>query len=111
MLTVKTSFIAEWIFQAERGQRIVLVGPMAPENPPAQNPCWCSDPAKKGERTLGHNVKAGYYSQYRVDMLIPERTVLEEGLDTPQRVTEQFVRTLLGSFLFRAMTVSEGECA
>ena len=34
-------------------------------------------------------------------MLEPERTVLEEALDTPQRVTEQFVRTLLGSFLFR----------
>jgi ATP-binding cassette subfamily F protein 3 len=34
-------------------------------------------------------------------MLDPTRTVLEEGLDTPQRVTEQFVRTLLGSFLFR----------
>ena len=34
-------------------------------------------------------------------MLNPERTVLEEALDTPQRVTEQFVRTLLGCFLFR----------
>ena len=34
-------------------------------------------------------------------MLQPERTVLEEALDTPQRVTEQFVRTLLGCFLFR----------
>jgi len=56
---------------------------------------------QKGQRTLGHNVKTGYYSQYRVDMLIPDRSVLEEGLDTPQRVTEQFVRTLLGSFLFR----------
>jgi ATP-binding cassette subfamily F protein 3 len=34
-------------------------------------------------------------------MLNPERTVLDEALDTPQRITEQFVRTLLGSFLFR----------
>jgi ATP-binding cassette subfamily F protein 3 len=34
-------------------------------------------------------------------MLQPNRTVLEEGLDTPQRITEQFVRTLLGCFLFR----------
>ena len=32
---------------------------------------------------------------------MPERTVLEEGLDTPQRVTEEFVRTVLGCFLFR----------
>jgi ATP-binding cassette, subfamily F, member 3 len=46
-------------------------------------------------------VKCGYYSQYRVEMLKPERTVLEEALDTPQRVTEVGVRTLLGSFLFR----------
>ncbi len=30
----------------------------------------------------------------------PAHTVLEEALDTPQRVTEQFVRTLLGCFLF-----------
>jgi len=29
------------------------------------------------------------------------RTVLAEALDTPSRVTEQFVRTLLGAFLFR----------
>ena len=56
---------------------------------------------QSGERTLGHNAKAGYYSQYRVEMLQPERTVIEEALDTPQRVTEQFIRTVLGSFLFR----------
>ena len=56
---------------------------------------------QSGTRTLGHNTKSGYYSQYRVDMLQASRTVLDEGLDTPQRVTEQFVRTLLGSFLFR----------
>jgi ATP-binding cassette, subfamily F, member 3 len=45
-------------------------------------------------------IKAGYYSQYRVDMLKPDRTVLEEAMDTPQRVGEQTVRTLLGCFLF-----------
>jgi ATP-binding cassette subfamily F protein 3 len=35
-------------------------------------------------------------------MLNPERTVFEEAMDTTQRVTEQFIRTLLGSFLFRS---------
>ena len=54
-----------------------------------------------GTRMLGHNVLCGYYSQYRVEMLKLERTVLEEALDTPQRITEQFVRTVLGCFLFR----------
>jgi ATP-binding cassette subfamily F protein 3 len=55
---------------------------------------------QSGEHVLGHNVKAGYYSQYRVDMLKPHHTILEEAFDTPQRLTEQFVRTLLGCFLF-----------
>jgi ATP-binding cassette subfamily F protein 3 len=34
-------------------------------------------------------------------MLNPAHTVLEEAYNTPQRVTEQFIRTLLGCFLFQ----------
>jgi ATP-binding cassette subfamily F protein 3 len=88
-------------FQAERGQRTVLVGPNGAGKSTLLKILAGVITPQDGVRTLGHNVKAGYYSQYRVDMLNPERTVLEEGLDTPQRVTEQFVRTLLGCFLFR----------
>jgi ATP-binding cassette subfamily F protein 3 len=88
-------------FKAERGQRIVLVGPNGAGKSTMLKILAGVLTPQGGTRTLGHNVKAGYYSQYRVEMLNPERTVLEEGLDTPQRVTEQFVRTLLGSFLFR----------
>jgi ATP-binding cassette subfamily F protein 3 len=50
---------------------------------------------------LGLNTKVGYYAQYRVEMLNAEHTVVEEALDTPQRLSEQIVRTVLGSFLFR----------
>ncbi|HTL58143.1 MAG TPA: ABC-F family ATP-binding cassette domain-containing protein, partial [Candidatus Limnocylindrales bacterium] len=88
-------------FQAERGQRIVLVGPNGAGKSTLLKILAGVLIPQRGERTLGHNVKAGYYSQYRVDMLRLERTVLEEAFDTPQRVTEQFVRTLLGCFLFR----------
>src|SRR6266542_1050716 len=88
-------------FEAERGQRIVLVGPNgAGKSTLLKLLAGVLEP-QRGTRTLGHNVKAGYYSQYRLEMLTPERTVLDEALDTPQRVTEQFVRTLLGCFLFR----------
>ena len=34
-------------------------------------------------------------------MLNPKHTVFQEALDTPQRITEQAIRTVLGSFLFR----------
>ncbi len=88
-------------FQAERGQRIVLVGPNGAGKSTLLKILAGVVIPQAGVRTLGHNAKSGYYSQYRVDMLNPARTVLDEAFDTPQRVTEQFVRTLLGSFLFR----------
>ena len=88
-------------FLAERDQRVVLVGPNGAGKSTLLKLLAGVLPVQKGERILGHNAKEGYYSQYRVDMLKPERTVLDEALDTPQRITEQFVRTVLGCFLFR----------
>ncbi len=88
-------------FEATRDQKIVLVGPNGAGKSTLLKILGGALPLQQGERELGHNVKAGYYSQYRIEMLQPDRTVLEEALDTPQKVTEQFIRTLLGSFLFR----------
>ena len=88
-------------FQAERGQRIVLVGPNGAGKSTLLKLLAGVVTPQAGERKLGHNARSGYYSQYRVEMLKPERTVLEEALDTPEAVTEVFVRTVLGSFLFR----------
>jgi ATP-binding cassette subfamily F protein 3 len=88
-------------FEAERDQRTVLVGPNGAGKSTLLKILAGVLPVQGGTRDLGHNVKTGYYSQYRVEMLRPNLKVLEEALDTPQRVTEQFVRTVLGCFLFR----------
>lgn len=88
-------------FEAQRGQRVVLVGPNgAGKSTLLKILAEVITPAA-GERTLGHNVKCGYYSQYRVDTLNTSHTVLEEAMDCPRQVGEQAVRTLLGCFLFR----------
>ncbi len=88
-------------FETERGQRVVLVGPNGAGKSTLLKLAAGVLPVQEGTYALGHNVKSGYYSQYRVDTLHPEWTVFEEALDTPQRITEEFVRTVLGSFLFR----------
>ena len=92
-------------FEVERGERVVLVGPNGAGKSTLLKLLAGKVVPQRGERVLGHNVTAGYYSQYRIDMLDPERTVLAEASDTETRVGEQFVRTLLGSFLFSGDSV------
>ncbi len=86
--------------EVERGERIVLVGPNGAGKSTLLKLLAARLVPSRGERGLGHNVTAAYYSQYRVEMLKPERTVLAEASDTQAKVTDLFVRTLLGSFLF-----------
>jgi ATP-binding cassette subfamily F protein 3 len=97
-----TRFIYENLhFEAERGQRTVLVGPNGAGKSTLLKLLAGVLHPLSGERRLGHNAKSGYFAQHRAQMLNPNHTVLQEALETPQRVTEQFVRTVLGSFLFR----------
>ncbi len=88
-------------FEAERGLRMVLVGPNGAGKSTLLKMLAGVLEVQQGERELGYNASVGYYSQNRVDMLQPKRTVLEEASDTREPVPEQVVRTILGSFLFR----------
>ena len=88
-------------FQAERGQRTVLVGPNGAGKSTLLKLLGGVLPVTHGTRELGHNVKVGYFSQYRVEMLDPKQTVLQTALDMPNPVSEQTARNILGAFLFR----------
>ena len=88
-------------FEAERGQRTVLVGPNGAGKSTLLKLLAEVLQPLSGERKLGHNVKHGYFAQHRAQALNPKQTVWQEASDTPQRVTEQFIRNILGSFLFR----------
>ena len=91
--------------EVERDKRIVLVGPNGAGKSTLLKILADVLPVQQGVRELGHNTKTGYYSQYRIEMLQPQRTVFEEALDTPQRITEQEIRTVLGCFLFSGDSV------
>jgi ATP-binding cassette subfamily F protein 3 len=88
-------------FEAERGQRVVLVGPNGAGKSTLLKLLAGVLPVQKGERVLGHNVRLGYFSQHRVEMLNVRQTVLESVLDAADPVPEQTARTVLGSFLFQ----------
>jgi ATP-binding cassette, subfamily F, member 3 len=88
-------------FEAERGQRTVLVGPNGAGKSTLLKLLAGILPVQSGTRLLGHNVKVGYFAQHRVETLDLRQTVLESVLDSPNPVAEQTARTVLGSFLFR----------
>ena len=88
-------------FDAERGQRTVLVGPNGAGKSTLIKILAGILQPQAGERVLGHNVRTGYFSQQRTEVLNPRQTVLEAAMDSPNPQGEQTCRTVLGSFLFR----------
>ena len=88
-------------FEAERGQRTVLVGPNGAGKSTLLKLLASVLPVQNGERDLGYNVKVGYFAQHRVEMLDPRHTVLQSVTDMEDPPSEQTARTVLGSFLFR----------
>ncbi len=99
-----------WVYDGldltlERGQKIGLVGPNGAGKSTLIKLLAGAIPFQEGERKLGHNTDAGYFSQHRAEMFKAGRTVLQEALDTQRNHSEQTVRTVLGSFLFRGDSV------
>ena len=99
-----------WVYEGldltlERGQKIGLVGPNGAGKSTLIKLLAGAIPFQEGERKLGHNTDAGYFSQHRAEMFKEGRTVLQEALDTQRNHSEQTVRTVLGSFLFRGDAV------
>ena len=99
-----------WVYDGldltlERGHRIALVGPNGAGKSTMIKLLAGAIPFQEGQRKLGHNVECGYFSQHRDEMFRPGSTVLQEALNTQRNHSEQTVRTVLGSFLFRGDTV------
>lgn len=85
----------------ERGERTVLVGPNGAGKSTLIKILAGVVEYQKGERTLGHNAKIGYFSQHRAATLDPEKSVLDEVLATAPAMREDEARAILGSFMFR----------
>ena len=87
--------------EIERGARTVLVGPNGAGKSTLLKLLAGALKEQGGARELGHNVRLGYFAQYRMDTLNLKHTVLQSAMDMPNPVPEVAARTILGSFLFR----------
>src|SRR5205814_2443090 len=93
-------------YQAERGQRTVLVGPNGAGKSTLLKLLAGVLPLQHGTRMLGHNTRTGYFSQHRIDVLDAGHTVRESARDMPHPVYEQHARTALGPVSLRGHVVS-----
>ncbi len=63
--------------------------------------------ASSGESSLGPSINAGYFSQFSLDLLNPENTVLEEISSRLPHASNGYIRNLLAAFLFRGDDVEK----
>jgi ATP-binding cassette subfamily F protein 3 len=89
-------------FEITKGQKLCLVGPNgAGKSTLLKMIAGVLDP-DAGTRKLGHQVNLGYFSQTRLDVLNPARTVFEELVSATERsIPQAQMRTLLGVFNFK----------
>ena len=91
-------------FEAERGQKTVLVGPNGAGKSTLLKILAGVVPLRAGTRELGSNVVPGYFAQNRGDNLNPGLSVLENLMElrtAENQLSESQARAVLGGFLFR----------
>ncbi len=86
--------------ELRRGDRVALVGPNGAGKSTLLKLLAGILPFEKGERRLGHNVTAAYYAQHQLELLTPDKTVLEEISGAAPLEGQAFLRAILGRFLF-----------
>jgi len=84
----------------ERGDRAAIIGVNGAGKTTLLRMLAGVLPFERGERVLGHNVTTAYFAQYYIESLNPRSTIIEELRSMAPDEPEQYLRGLLGAFLF-----------
>jgi len=68
--------------------------------------CGTEEPSS-GSVKIGPSIRMGYFSQYSLEVLTAENTVLEEVRSNLKNASDGFLRNLLAAFLFRGDDVEK----
>jgi len=91
----------------ERGDRAAIVGMNGAGKTTLLRMLAGVLPFERGERVLGHNVTTAYFAQYYIESLNPRNTIIEELRNLAPDAPEQYLRGLLGAFLFSGDDVTK----
>lgn len=83
-----------------RGYKIAIVGANGKGKTTTLRTINSQLPLLDGNIKIGHNVRIGYYAQEQLELLNPNKTVLENLLASSEKLNEREARRILGSFLF-----------
>lgn len=91
----------------ERGDRAALIGVNGAGKTTLLRMLAGVLPFETGKRVLGHNVTTAYFAQYYIESLNPRNTIIEELRSVAPDEPEQYLRGLLGAFLFSGDEVTK----
>jgi len=91
----------------ERGDRAAIIGVNGAGKTTLLRMLAGVLPFERGKRVLGHNVTTAYFAQYYIESLNPRNTIIEELRSVAPDEPEQYLRGLLGAFLFSGDEVTK----
>jgi ATP-binding cassette subfamily F protein 3 len=83
-----------------RGERLALIGPNGRGKSTFLKMLAGLEPLDAGSRRLGQGIKVGYFAQFQMDGLDPDRTLVEELATVAGDLGQGALRSVLGGFLF-----------
>jgi ATP-binding cassette subfamily F protein 3 len=86
--------------EIQRGQKVALVAMNGVGKSTLFDLIAGKLPLQTGSVTFGHNVEMAFFEQDQTKVLAPNKTVLEEVEYACSKVSQQRIRSFLGSFLF-----------
>jgi ATP-binding cassette, subfamily F, member 3 len=90
-----------------RGEKIAIIGPNGCGKTTLLRMVAGEMEPDEGKISLGYGVSIGYFAQHHSEMLMPQKTVIDEVYQVVPHETVGFVRGVCSAFLFRGEDVDK----